>query len=327
MIPSLWLGIVLSFGLNGNPAVRRFPDLVVTSPTSALAGKPSAMLPGVEILPGLRDTDHFEIAKVPPPSVKASYSTVHITQPYIAITFDDGPHVTNTPRLLDILAERNIKATFFVVGKNVREYPAIVRRIIAEGHEVGNHTWSHMALSTLTPDKVRQELSKTHDAVLQAAGYQMRVMRPPYGATNLRVKQICFQEFHYPSIIWTVDPLDWKQPGSAVVAQHIVAGTRSGAIILVHDIHAATIDAMPDTLDTLLAKGYHFVTVSQLLNLGDKYPVTSTVPMAIPVPEPEPTMPIPPAATGPSTPLDPAPGPGAVRPITGFPGDSPSGSN
>ncbi|WP_256199273.1 polysaccharide deacetylase family protein [Verrucomicrobium spinosum] len=182
------------------------------------------MLPGVEILPGLRDTDHFEIAKVPPPSVKASYSTVHMTQPYVAITFDDGPHATNTPRLLDILAERNIKATFFVVGKNVREYPAILRRIIAEGHEVGNHTWSHMALSTLTPDKVRQELSKTHDAVLQAAGYQMRLMRPPYGATNLRVKQICFQEFHYPSIIWTVDPLDWKQPGSAIVAQHIVLG-------------------------------------------------------------------------------------------------------
>ncbi|WP_051946277.1 polysaccharide deacetylase family protein [Verrucomicrobium sp. BvORR106] len=323
MIPSLWLGIVLSVGLNGNPAVRRFPDLAEAAPASSSAARPSAILPGVEIFPGLRDTDHFEIAKVPPPSVKASYSSVPMTQPYIAITFDDGPHATNTPRLLDILAERNIKATFFVVGRNVREYPAILRRIIAEGHEVGNHSWSHMALSTLTPDKVRQELGKTHDAVLQAAGYQMRLMRPPYGATNLRVKQICFQEFHYPSIIWTVDPLDWKQPGSSVVAQHIVAGTRSGAIILAHDIHAATIDAMPDTLDTLLAKGYHFVTVSQLLNLGEKYPVTSTVPVAIPVPEPEPTLPIPAAATGTGATLDSLPGAGDVRPVTGFPGDAP----
>lgn len=268
------------------------------------------MLPGVEIFQGLRDVDHYEVAKVPPPSVKASYSAVPMTQPYLAITFDDGPHITNTPRLLDMLAERNIKATFFVVGRNVREYPAIVRRIIAEGHEVGNHTWSHMPLSSLSPDKVRLELSKTHDAVLKAAGYQMRLMRPPYGATNLRVKQISFQEFHYPSIIWTVDPLDWKLPGASVVAQQIVSGARSGAIILVHDIHAATIDAMPDTLDALLAKGYHFVTVSQLLNLGDKYPVPASAPAAIPVPEP--TLPIPPSATS-------VPDLTPVRPLTEMP--------
>ena len=262
--------------------MRKAPELLVQQAPKAQV-RPSLMIPGVEIIPGLRDTDHFDLPKIPPPGTRASYNSVPISQPYIAITFDDGPHVTNTPRLLDILAERNIKATFFVVGKMVREYPAIVRRILAEGHEIGNHTWDHKPLSSLGPDAIRQELSKTHDAVLKAAGYQMRLLRPPYGASNMRVKQIAYQEFGYPSIIWTVDPLDWKQPGSAIVAQHIVAGTHPGAIILAHDIHAATIDAMPDTLDVLLAKGYHFVTVSQLLHLGEKFPPPAPVP-SVPIP-------------------------------------------
>ncbi|CAN5872708.1 hypothetical protein BH11VER1_BH11VER1_32530 [soil metagenome] len=205
------------------------------------------------------------------------YSSVSVGQPYVAMTFDDGPHPSNTPRLLDMLKQRNIKATFYVVGKNVREYPDIVRRILAEGHEIGNHTWDHQALSGMSAERVHQELAMTHNAVLEVAGYQIRTMRPPYGATNLRVKQQCYQEFGYPTILWSVDPLDWKRPGSSVVAQRIISATHPGAIILSHDIHEPTITAMPQTLDTLLAKGYRFVTVSQLLNMQSTAPAAAQV--------------------------------------------------
>jgi peptidoglycan/xylan/chitin deacetylase (PgdA/CDA1 family) len=201
------------------------------------------------------------------------------------MTFDDGPHATNTPRLLDILKQRNIKATFYVVGQNAREYPQIIRRILAEGHEIGNHTWDHQSLSAMSAEKAHDELAKTHQAVLDASGYAMRTMRPPYGATNLRVKQQCWDQFGYATILWSVDPFDWKRPGSKVVEQRIVSGAHPGAIILSHDIHASTIDAIPDTLDTLLSKGYRFVTVSQLLNLAATTPAPASAPVtAAPAP-------------------------------------------
>jgi peptidoglycan/xylan/chitin deacetylase (PgdA/CDA1 family) len=246
-----------------------------------------------------------------------------MSRPYLALTFDDGPHVTNTPRLLKILEERNVKATFYVVGRNVREYPALLRRMVAEGHEIGNHSWDHPPLSSLGPDKIRLQLHKTHDAVLKAAGYQMRTMRPPYGATNLRVRQICLQDFGYPAIIWSVDPLDWKQPGAEEVERLIIQGAHPGAIILVHDIHAATVDAMPKAIDELLARGYHFVTVSQLLNLGYKYPppapMPEHVPVAIPVEEAAEALPVENLPLAPlRPPVDlPLPGVGTPAPAAG----------
>lgn len=271
MLLSVWLGIVLASGQTGCSTLNKDASLAVPMAQSALTSKPSAKH-------GLLNPDLNQIPKVPPPGVRMVYSSVPMSQPYIAMTFDDGPHATNTARLLDMLKQRNIKATFFVVGKNVREYPDIVRRILAEGHEIGNHTWDHKALSGMSAERVHQELAMTHNAVLEVAGYQMRVMRPPYGATNLRVKQQCYQEFGYPTIMWSVDPLDWKRPGSSVVAQRIISNTHAGAIILAHDIHEPTINAMPDTLDTLLSKGYRFVTVSQLLNMQSETPAPGASP-------------------------------------------------
>ncbi|MDF1658993.1 MAG: polysaccharide deacetylase family protein [Verrucomicrobiales bacterium] len=196
---------------------------------------------------------------------KNSYSKVNTSLPFIALTFDDGPHATNTPRLLDILKQRNVKATFYVVATNVKRYPEIMRRIVAEGHEIGNHTVTHGNLTKMSPDEVRSELSRSRDAIVAATGVTPRTMRPPYGAITADQKDWIRREFGYPSILWSVDPEDWKKPGASVVTRRLVSGASPGGILLVHDIHAPTIDAIPSALDQLSAKGFQFVTVTQLI--------------------------------------------------------------
>lgn len=198
-------------------------------------------------------------------SAGITFSRVLVSGNYIAMTFDDGPHPQNTPRLLDILRARNVKATFFVIGRSVDLYPNIVRRTVAEGHEIGNHTHTHRLLSKLGDAEVRSELSRCRDAVARAAGVQMRTMRPPYGGLLQRQREMVHTEFGYPTILWSVDPLDWKRPGPSVVTSRILSGASSGGIVLSHDLHAPTVDAMPATLDGLLNRGFKFVTVSQLL--------------------------------------------------------------
>ncbi len=181
---------------------------------------------------------------------------------------DDGPHPRNTPRLLDILRERNIKATFYVIGRNVELYPHIVRRAVAEGHEIGNHSQTHRLLSKLSDSEVREELRRCRDAVAAASGFRMRTMRPPYGGLTQRQRLMVHGEFGYPTILWAVDPLDWKRPGAAVISSRILGSTRPGGIVLAHDLHAQTVDAMPAALDGLLRRGLRFVTVSQLLAMA-----------------------------------------------------------
>ncbi len=196
-----------------------------------------------------------------------SYSKVKTSQRVIAMTFDDGPHPTNTPRLLDMLKQRNIKATFYVVGTNARRYPAIMQRMIAEGHEIGNHTVSHGKMTNMSESQIRSDLTTSHQTILSATGVAPKTMRPPYGAITAQQKSWVKSQFGYPSILWSVDPEDWKKPGSNVVASRLINGASPGGILLAHDIHAPTIDAMPRTLDGLLSKGYKFVTVTQLISL------------------------------------------------------------
>jgi peptidoglycan/xylan/chitin deacetylase (PgdA/CDA1 family) len=196
---------------------------------------------------------------------KVAYSSCNVDGPYVAITYDDGPHAEHTPRLLNMLKERGIKATFFMVGQCAAEYPQIVKRIAAEGHEVANHSWSHPQLTKMTDEGVRQQLQKTHDAIVAGCGVAPKVMRPPYGAFTDRQRRWAFGELGYRTILWDVDPLDWKYRNASHVENEIVKRTHNGSIILAHDIHKSTVDAMPRTLDELTAKGFKFVTVSQLL--------------------------------------------------------------
>jgi peptidoglycan-N-acetylglucosamine deacetylase len=211
----------------------------------------------------------------PSSTEKITFSEVNVDGPYIAMTFDDGPHATNTPKLLEMAAKRHIKLTFFVLGECVEQNPDVLRREGAEGHEIGNHSWSHPNLAKLSDDSVRSQLRRTEDIIVKTAGIKPKLMRPPYGELTKRQRILVNHEFGYKVILWDVDPLDWKRPGSSVVAQRIIAGARPGSIILSHDIHPPTIAAMPQVFDALLAKGFKFVTVSELLAMdkgGERKP-------------------------------------------------------
>lgn len=203
---------------------------------------------------------------------KVTFSRCNVDGPYIAMTFDDGPSGPNTPRLLDLAAKKHIKLTFFLIGENAARYPQLVQRELAEGHQVGNHSYTHPDLAKMSDAAVQSEIQKTQDAIINAAGYRPILMRPPYGALTARQRLWVANQFGFKIILWDVDPLDWKNPGPSVVAQRIIAATRPGSIILSHDIHSGTVDAMPVVFDTLLAQGFKFVTVSELLAM-DKGPV------------------------------------------------------
>src|SRR5438093_8816865 len=234
-----------------------------------------------------------------PAEQNITFNSVHADGPCIAMTFDDGPSATLTPKLLDLVAAHHIKATFFVIGENVAEHPEIVARAAREGHEIGNHSWSHPNFGKLSDDNVRSQLRRTDDAIRSATGNRPTLLRPPYGSITAREKRWIYDEFGYRIILWDVDPYDWKRPGPAVVRNRILKETQPGSIVLSHDIHPGTIEAMPSTLDALEAKGFKFVTVSELLRMATPQPShtppssesisTSATPSPAPTQQPSPS--------------------------------------
>ncbi len=207
-----------------------------------------------------------------PEESSITFNSVHVDGPYIAMTFDDGPSAMLTPKLLDLLAAHHIKATFFVIGENVAEHPEIVARAAREGHEIGNHSWSHPNFGKMSDQGVRSQLQRTDDAIKNATSQRPTLMRPPYGSITAREKRWIYEEFGYRIILWDVDPYDWKRPGPAVVRSRILKETQPGSIVLSHDIHPGTIEAMPSTFDALEAKGFKFVTVSELIRMAKPKP-------------------------------------------------------
>ncbi|WP_181149700.1 polysaccharide deacetylase family protein [Arthrobacter sp. MYb227] len=178
----------------------------------------------------------------------------------VALTFDDGPG-PKTGKLLDDLKKANAPATFFVVGPNAKNRPEILKRMIAEGHEVGNHTWNHRSLPSLNSAKIRSEIDRTNEAIAAAIGEPASLLRPPYGAHDSITDRLA----QAPVILWDVDTLDWKYRNADKVVAETISQTRPGSIVLMHDIHASTVAAVPRILSQLKAKGYTFVTVSELL--------------------------------------------------------------
>ena len=180
----------------------------------------------------------------------------------IALTFDDGPG-PYTAQLLDILDQHGAKATFFLIGSKVSAQADVLRRMHARGHQLGNHSWSHPELPKLPVGQIAGEIDRTNDAIKQATGVKPTVMRPPYGAVNSVVlEQLRLRGMS--SILWSVDTRDWADRNSDIVCSRAVAGAHPGAIILMHDIHQTSVNAVPCTLNALKQQGYSFVTVQGL---------------------------------------------------------------
>jgi peptidoglycan-N-acetylglucosamine deacetylase len=267
MYLSLWLGIVVS---TSNTGCTSLSKIVGNDEKPALTQEVRKATVLTDSNVGSIMNPNATLPNVPPAGAAMRYSSVKTTEKVLAMTFDDGPHRTITPQLLDYLKEKNIKCTFFVVGPNVQAYPDIIRRMVAEGHEVANHTWNHPILTSCSDTKIRSELQRTEDAIMKVAGVRPRLIRPPGGGINKRIEAMIYNEFGYSDILWSVDPQDWRRPGVQTVTRRLVSGAHPGAIMLAHDIHPPTLPAAKAALDELLAQGYKFVTVSQLLNLEKK---------------------------------------------------------
>ena len=198
---------------------------------------------------------------------RITFTDCHVDGPFIAITFDDGPNPAQTPRLLKMLKERGIKATFFVLGQCVAQNPEVAKQIVQEGHEIASHSWNHPLLSKMNEAGVRDQLDRAQNVIKQTTGVTPTLMRPPYGGFTVNQRSWANSVWNYKIILWDVDSLDWKHRSPAKTQSIIMAETKKGSIILCHDIHKPTVDAMPATLDALLAKGFKFVTVTELMKM------------------------------------------------------------
>ena len=180
----------------------------------------------------------------------------------VALTFDDGPNPSTTTQALDTLAKYGVKATFFVLGKNIAGNEDLLKRMKSEGHEVGNHSWNHPVLTKLSLEDAKKQITDTESAITSVLGTSSKLMRPPYGAISDDIRNSLDLSF----IMWNVDSLDWKSLNETKILTEIQHQVSNGSIILMHDIHQPSINALPRVIEYLKEQGYSFVTVSELLN-------------------------------------------------------------
>ena len=204
-------------------------------------------------------------AEVPETAAAAVYSgggSVDPSRPMIALTFDDGPAAPDN-RILAALEAVGGRATFFMVGQNVKGHPDIIRRMVADGCELGNHSWSHPQLNKLSAGEVRSQINRTNDAIAAVAGHGATVMRCPYGATGGSVKSV-LGDMGYASILWSIDTLDWKTRNASSTVSSVLNNVKDGDIILMHSLYGATAEAVETMVPELVRRGYQLVTVSEL---------------------------------------------------------------
>ena len=188
----------------------------------------------------------------------------------VALTFDDGPNPNTTPVALELLKKYNAKGTFFMVGKAVAGNEEIIKQVVAEGHQIGNHSWSHPLLTKISLEQAKSQINDTTEALKKASGQDVHIMRPPYGGINATIQAAVDQSF----ILWDVDTLDWKNRNTASIMKE-VRKARPGSIILMHDVHQTSINALPSVIQNLTEQGFELVTIDELmgdqLELHQKY--------------------------------------------------------
>lgn len=180
-------------------------------------------------------------------------------KPMIAITYDDGPSIY-TPEILDVLKENNSVATFFVLGCQVHANGDTLNRMIEEGNQVGNHTYNHKKLTTISDEELYKQIQGTDDLVYMATGYTPKVMRPPYGTTSEELNK----KIQKPIIQWSIDTRDWENRNAGMIVENILKDVKDGDIILMHDLYDSTVEASETVIPELIKRGFQLVTIDEL---------------------------------------------------------------
>lgn len=203
---------------------------------------------------------------------------------HVALTFDDGPAVGTTRKLIRILQQEEVPATFFVVGRRVRQHPELVREIAAAGFEIGNHSWSHQQMTAQSGKQVRWTLHATNQALLKAGVTPTRLMRPPYGAIDARVRRVITQAGYVP-VLWSVDSRDWANGSSQQIARRILNGLRRGSnVVLQHDgvdRSAISVGAVRQVIRVAKARGYCFAALNANGRPGTPAPASGPTPSKV----------------------------------------------
>lgn len=209
----------------------------------------------------------MSLIRIPTSAESAIFRKTGISQKKIALTFDDGPHPVQTPEILKILREYHVHATFFVIGVNVRNYPDKIPEILSDGHEIGNHTFSHKCLANESIYQVSQELFQCEKAIYETGEYRPKLFRPPGGIIDETVKRFC-EEWDYSVILWSIDTRDWSHRSPEEITKEILTSVRPGDIILMHDYiggYTPTATVLRSIIPELRRMGYEFCTVSELI--------------------------------------------------------------
>lgn len=192
-------------------------------------------------------------------------SKVRTYLPLIALTFDDGPHPRNTPKILKTLKNHNIKATFFCVGRQIKNFSPILKTISSQGHELGNHSFTHKENKKITVEQKFNEIVYSQKEFYKSTKKFPIFYRPPYGTIS-KFDEVLFSQYFYKAILWSIDSKDWKREiTKEKIITNVVSKLKNGSIVLFHDTNSKTVLALPEIIKQAKEKGFEFVTVSQLL--------------------------------------------------------------
>lgn len=260
-------GIWMQFRGNGQPGqVASGAAATATAEADPTPTPEATMDPdGIAVVVAALPTFSSEIVPTPEPKPRSKA---------VALTFDDGPSTENTPKVLEQLKKYNAHATFFVVGTRVAAGADVLKQEVAQGCEIANHSWNHADLSKLRMKKVNKQYDKTADLVKKLVGYDITLLRPPYGAISQKMRD----KLKHPMILWNVDTLDWKSKDPKKILKQVKKNVKDGDIILMHDIHPTTAESLKKVLPWLVKNDYDILTVSELaerkgssLNNGTAY--------------------------------------------------------
>ena len=250
-----------------NQPITPSPNITDSVPLSvkAIASQPSVI--EAKQVNGNTAVKATPIFSVPQPPPKTG-SQVRLSNPNqeIALTFDDGPWPQTTQQVLEILEQQNIKATFFCVGEMVQKYPQLAKLIVADGQEIGNHTWHHW-YQRMDPDTAAKEINSTEALLYKTTGVKTSLFRPPGGILTNGVADYA-EQHNYNVVMWSDDSVDYRRPSVSRLINNVLREARAGGIVLMHDgggNRSQTVKALPQIIDGLKKRGYRFVTISELL--------------------------------------------------------------